>query len=179
MPTAARLYDLMLLLSTSAPDDVRAKIRADVEASIAAGSGAIERNDDWGTRPLTYQINHQAEAEYHLLQFTGPASLLETLSHSLKITDGVLRFRIIKLANGVGAPPDLKSAPAITPVADEYEALAAPSYDPDAATVERFEAESDAVAIDEAPAEAAPEAEVAPAEAPEPDSVVEPEPDAA
>lgn len=61
---------------------------------------------DWGRRPTTFRINHQTEAEYHLLQFAGPPSLLESLSHNLHIADGVLRFRIIKVLPGTPAAPD-------------------------------------------------------------------------
>jgi small subunit ribosomal protein S6 len=121
MPKTAPLYDLTLLLSTSAPDDRRAKILADVETAIGSGGGSIERNDDWGTRPLAYQIDHQPDAEYHLLQFTGPPSLLDALTHSLKIADGVLRFRIIKVLPGTPPPPDQRPpvvAAAAAPAAD-------------------------------------------------------------
>jgi small subunit ribosomal protein S6 len=96
----------MLVVSTGAEEDRRAKILADVETQIASGGGILERNDDWRTRPLAYEIDHQQEGEYHLLQFTGPPSLLETLSHSLRIDDGVLRFRIIKVRPGTPPPPD-------------------------------------------------------------------------
>jgi small subunit ribosomal protein S6 len=109
MPATAPIYDLILLISMNAADDERAKIVADVESAIASGAGMIERKDDWGRRPLTYRINHQADAEYHLLQFSGPTALLESLSHSLRINDSVLRFRIIKVLPGQPAPPD--SAP--------------------------------------------------------------------
>jgi small subunit ribosomal protein S6 len=34
--------------------------------------------------------------------------LLEQLDHSLKITDGVLRFRIIRLRPGTPPPPEVK-----------------------------------------------------------------------
>jgi small subunit ribosomal protein S6 len=105
------IYDLMLLLSTSAEDERRAQILATVEGLIQNGGGQIERNDDWGSRPLPYRINHQREAEYHLLQFSGPPTLLETLSHDLRITDGVLRFRIIKVLPGQPEPPE--SAPPV------------------------------------------------------------------
>jgi small subunit ribosomal protein S6 len=114
MTKQAPLYDLMLLLSTTVEDERRAKILADVEAQISGG-GLISRNDQWGTRALPYQIDHQKEAEYHLLQFTGPSSLLEAVSHSLRITDGVLRFRIIKVLPGTPAPPD--SAPPVAAMA--------------------------------------------------------------
>ncbi len=106
MPENPPIYDLMLLLSTAAPDEERAKVLADVEAAIPAGGGSIERRDDWGRRPLTFRIDHQAEADYHLLQFSGPPALLESLSHSLKIDDGVLRFRIIKVLPGMPPAPD-------------------------------------------------------------------------
>lgn len=121
MATASPLYDLTLLLSTSAEDERRAKIVSDVEAAIAAADGSVERKDSWGTRPMTYRINHQSEAEYHLLQFTGPPSLLESLSHTLRIDDGVLRFRIIKVLPGTppapDSPPPVMVASASAPVA--------------------------------------------------------------
>ena len=108
---------------------------ADVEGAISAGGGSLERNQDWGTRPMTYRINHQSDAEYHLLQFTGPPSLLESLSHSLGIADVVLRFRIIKDIPGTPPPSDtpppvLAAAPA--PVAPPVSVAAGIEAEPDA-----------------------------------------------
>ncbi len=108
------IYDLVLLLSSSSEEEQRAKILSDVESTISKGGGSIDRNADWGTRALAYRINHEGNAEYHLLQFSGPPSLLETLSHDLGITDGVLRFRIIKVLPGTPAPPE-SAPPVIAP----------------------------------------------------------------
>jgi small subunit ribosomal protein S6 len=132
MPATATLYDLTLLLSAETEDDRRAKVLSDVEAAISGGGGTVERNDDWGTRPMAYRIDHQADAEYHLLQFTGPPALLDSLSHSLRIDDGVLRFRIIKVLPGTPAAPEsappIASAPAPTPAGSGgAPAAAAPS----------------------------------------------------
>lgn len=111
MPTQPRLYDLTLVLSAAAEEERRAKILSDVESQITGAGGTVERHDDWHTRPMAYEIRHQSEGEYHLLQFTGPASLLEALSHNLRIDDAVLRFRIIKVLPGTPPPPD--SAPPV------------------------------------------------------------------
>ena len=46
------------------------------------------------------------------LQFTGPTALLDTLRHSLGITDGVLRSRIIKVLPGTPPAPTPTPAPA-------------------------------------------------------------------
>ena len=111
MAKEAPIYDLMLMLSTSAEDDRRAKILADVEAAITRAGGSLERNDDWGRRPMAYEIRHQPDAEYHLLQFKAPPTLIEDLSHTLRITDGVVRFRVIKVRPGT--PPAPSSPPPV------------------------------------------------------------------
>ena len=117
MPVQTPLYDLMLVLSAKTEDERRAKILSEVEAQISSGGGTIERNDDWRMRTLAYEIQHQTEGEYHLLQFTGPPTLLDSLSHSLRIDDGVLRFRIIKVLPGTPPPPDAAPPVAAPPVA--------------------------------------------------------------
>jgi small subunit ribosomal protein S6 len=106
MAAETPLYDLMIVISTLVEDDRRAKILTDVEAQISSGGGTIERNDDWRTRALAYEIRHQREGEYHLIQFKGAPSLIEALSHSLRIDDAVLRFRIIKVVPGTPPPPE-------------------------------------------------------------------------
>jgi small subunit ribosomal protein S6 len=116
-------YDLILLLSSGAEDEAREAILTAVESAITQGSGEILRRDDWGNRPLTFKINHEREADYHLLQFTGPPALLETLSHNLHIADGVLRFRIIKVTPGTPDAPE-SPPPVIAAVAAPADARA-------------------------------------------------------
>jgi small subunit ribosomal protein S6 len=137
MPQETPTYDLMLLLSTNVEEDRRAKILQDVETAIDGAKGSIVHNADWGTRPLAYRIDHQADAEYHLLQFTGPTSLLESLGHTLAITDGVLRHRIIKVIPGTPPPPsaDRVTVPAAPPAPATEAAASAPAADVPAADV--------------------------------------------
>jgi small subunit ribosomal protein S6 len=99
------LYDLVLLLDTQA-------------------GGEVVGRHDWGVRPTVYEVQKRPDADYHLFQFHGDNALLEQLDHTLKITDGVLRFRIIKLRAGTPPPPDLGSPAA---------AAAAPAGEPDEA----------------------------------------------
>ena len=114
------IYDLMLMLRTSAEDERRAKILADVEKAIADGGGKVEVKQAWGVRGLAFEIDHIADAEYHLLQFTGPASIVEPLSYNLKIDDAVLRHRIIKVTPGTPPPPEptLREQPVEAPAAE-------------------------------------------------------------
>lgn len=101
----------MLLLAAELDDERRGEILEGVETTIGAGEGEIASRHDWGMRTLAYEIDHETDAQYHLLQFSGPPSLLETLDHNLKITDGVTRFRIIRVLPGTPAPPEVRREP--------------------------------------------------------------------
>ena len=111
MATEPPVYDLTLLLDSSIEDQRRDTILANVEEAIDRGGEILSRHD-WGIRSTAYEIRKHGDADYHLLQFHGTPALLEQLDHNLKITDGVLRFRIIKLRPGTPTPPDLRPAAA-------------------------------------------------------------------
>ncbi len=104
MARSAPSYDLMLLLDPAAEEQQRARILADVEQAIGADGSLVGRHD-YGQRPTTFEIRHQPEAIYHLLQFQGSTNLLEQLGRTLRIADGVLRFRIIRLPERATAAP--------------------------------------------------------------------------
>lgn len=107
MTLPAPTYDLTLVLDPQAEEDARARIVAEARAAIEA-QGELLRHDEWGERALAYPIDRRATGEYHLLQFRPSATaLLDGLDRTLRITDGVLRFRIIKLAPGTPDAPDL------------------------------------------------------------------------
>jgi len=109
MATEAPVYDLILLLDTTIEQERRDTILANVEDAIDRNGELVGRHD-WGNRHTVYEVRKQSEADYHLIQFRGSSTLLEQLDHNLKITDGILRFRIIKLRPGTPPPPDLRPA---------------------------------------------------------------------
>lgn len=155
MAKEAPVYDLTLLLSFNAEEDQRKKILSEVESAISTAGGSIERDDDWGRRPLSYEIRHQTEAEYHLLQFRAPATLIEELSHTLRITDGVLRHRVIKVRPGT--PPAPSTPPPVVATATPTSASGGSSASAAASATTQSDA-ADAAPEAAAPAPAAPEA---------------------
>ena len=91
-----RNYELVLMLDPEVADEGREKVADDVRQAIE-GDGTLDRADNWGMRTMAYEINLRNEADYRYYRFQGEPALLERLDHSLKITDGVLRFRIFKV----------------------------------------------------------------------------------
>ena len=94
------------MLDPEAADEAREKIAGDVRQQIE-GAGTLDQADVWGLRKLAYEIKLRNEADYRYFRFQGEPELLERLDHSLKIIDGVLRFRIFKVEPGAptNAPP--------------------------------------------------------------------------
>ena len=95
-------------LDAPARDALAQEARGQIEAA-----GALKHENDWGLRKMAYEINRRTEADYRWFRFEAPSELLDTLDHSLKIADGVLRFRIFKVDPGapVIVPPVATAAP--------------------------------------------------------------------
>ncbi len=107
MTLPAPTYDLMLLLDPQAEESARAKIVADAVSAISS-QGELVSQAEWGERQLAYPIDRKASADYRLIQFhVSETALLEGLDRALRIADGVLRHRIIKLAPGTPNPPEM------------------------------------------------------------------------
>ncbi|MGH2907029.1 MAG: 30S ribosomal protein S6 [Solirubrobacterales bacterium] len=172
-----RTYDLVVLLDADAPTDTRTKIVSGAQALISQ-HGNVTAEKDWGTRQLPYLIDHHEEAAYHVFQFQTEPESIAQLDRGLKLTEGVLRFRIFETEEGQTlpeAPPLFKREERgyerppreakATAELDESPAPAAPASDAaPAAATEAAPAEGEAAPAD-APADA-PAAEATPAEAP-------------
>jgi small subunit ribosomal protein S6 len=164
----AKLYDLMLLVDPNVPEDRQSAVVSEVEQMITSG-GELVGTHDWGTRRLAYEIDHRPEADYRLYQFNGERELLERLQQRLRIMDGVLRFRIIRLKPGSPPPPPPRDHAPPRP-REERE------REPEGRVAARAAAdapapggrEEDAPPADDAPADEAAPAETPPAESPAP-----------
>jgi ribosomal protein S6 len=100
-----RTYDLVVLLDADAPTDTRTKIVNDAQTLIGQ-HGEVKANKDWGTRQLPYLIDHHEEAAYHVFQFESAPDAIAKLDRGLKLTEGVLRFRIFETEAGQTLPPN-------------------------------------------------------------------------
>lgn len=117
---SASEYELVLMLDPESEDEQRDKIASDARARIESG-GRLKTEKVWGLRKLAYEIQKRNEADYRFFRFETESPLLDELNHNLRITDGVLRFRIFKV------DPD---SPVIEPGPPMSLASAAPSRGP-------------------------------------------------
>ncbi|MGH2982511.1 MAG: 30S ribosomal protein S6 [Solirubrobacterales bacterium] len=112
MANEAREYELVLMIDPGLEDAARDKLADEVRKRVDS-EGNLKHEDNWGLRTLAYEIRPRTEADYRWLRFEAQPELLDHLDHSLKIADGVLRFRIFKVdpKAPVIAPPAAGSPP--------------------------------------------------------------------
>lgn len=168
---ATENYELILMLDPQSEDDAREKVATDAKSKLES-KGEIVHEANWGTRKMAYEIDKRGEADYRFYRFTGGKDLLDDLNHSLRITDGVLRFRIftVDADSPTTTPPDTEQI--MRRDEDDRDRGRGRGRDRDDRGPRRPRPEGDA-----APAAAAPAAaEPTPAAEPSPDAAAEPPP---
>ncbi len=152
------------MLDPGGDEVARDALAQEAKAQIEA-SGTLKHENKWGLRKMAYEIGQRNEADYRWFRFEAPTELLDGLNHSLRIADGVMRFRIFKVDadTPVLVPPATGSA---GPGASrERPGPDTPRAEPEAAEP-AAEAEPAPAATEPAAEAAAEPAEVAPEPAP-------------
>ena len=157
------------MLDPETADERRDQIATETRQRIE-GAAEIKAERSWGMRKLAYEIRQRNEADYRFFRFETESPLLDELDHTLKITDGVLRFRLFKVdpdSPVIEPPPPVSLASAATrgprdrrpPRGPEPAAAADQDAAPTPAEPEPGPSEPGADAEAEAPADAEPAAQ--------------------
>ncbi|MBQ2966570.1 MAG: 30S ribosomal protein S6 [Clostridia bacterium] len=64
--------------------------------SLISSAGEVAKVDTWGKRRLAYEIDDLNEGYYVLVEFTANPEFPAELNRQFKITDGILRYLVIK-----------------------------------------------------------------------------------
>ncbi len=87
-------YETIMVITTKNGEDATAALVEKFKTLIEQ-NGTIDSVDDWGKRRLAYEIQHEVEGHYVLVNFTCPPEFPAELDRVYKITDGVLRSLIV------------------------------------------------------------------------------------
>lgn len=92
-----RPYEVMIILDPTLDDEV---IRAEIDRAvdlIRSHGGVPGRVDRWGRRRLAYEIAHQRDGYYVVVEASAEPSVMSALDRSLHLADHVLRHKVIRL----------------------------------------------------------------------------------
>jgi len=88
-------YEIVLVLRSDLSDEARSAKAERILSLITENGGEIERQEEWGKRVLAYEIRHQTEGYYSLVEFKLPPSAVQTVEERLNIDEEILRYQII------------------------------------------------------------------------------------
>ena len=92
----ANQYRLITILSTAAGEEGIASLTDTIKAKIESGA-TIDTFDAIGTRELAYEIDGQKNGYYVQTVFTADSVFPKEIERVLKITDGVIRYLIVRV----------------------------------------------------------------------------------
>ena len=90
-------YDLVSILRPTAEDSVVNEIHENITEIITSNGGNVQEQGVWQKRKLAYQIETFNEGIYTITSFEGPANIPNELDRVLKISDDVIRHKVLKM----------------------------------------------------------------------------------
>jgi small subunit ribosomal protein S6 len=91
-----RTYELMYITRGSVDEAGVQALTDRFTGLIGQLGGSVEKVDQWGKRPFAYEIEHMTEGYYTVVEFQISSEGLNELERVLKITDDVLRHKVVR-----------------------------------------------------------------------------------
>ncbi|QLA16352.1 30S ribosomal protein S6 [Desulfolutivibrio sulfoxidireducens] len=98
-----RKYETLLLFSPELASENLQEILETLKGVIEREQGSGLTLDDWGMRDLAYMVRKQTRGHYVRLEYALPPAGVAELERIVRITDGILKFVTVKLADKVAA----------------------------------------------------------------------------
>ncbi len=129
IPGRKREYETIFILRPDITNEQIGTVNTKMRGVIETGGGRLLKVDNWGRRKLAYEVKKQLKGVYLFWNYLGDAGLVEEMERNLRLTDSVIRYYSVKIAENVDATTktsevtDETFAKASVPAADE-EAIA-------------------------------------------------------
>src|SRR3954449_8207101 len=96
-----REYETIYILRPDSTTDVISQVNLKVRGVIETGGGTLLKVDNWGKRKLAYEVKKQLKGIYLFFAYLGTAGLVEEVERNLRLTDSVIRYYSVKIAENV------------------------------------------------------------------------------
>jgi small subunit ribosomal protein S6 len=88
-----RNYEILMILPPDSDEQVVSRAVDRITQNVSAAGGKVERIDRWGRKRLAYEIAHQQEGYYLLVEATAEPAVIKEVDRVLSLADEVLRFK--------------------------------------------------------------------------------------
>ena len=91
-----RRYEAMVIVDARLDEGDIQKAVDKVLGAIGDVGGQVTKVDRWGVRRFAYEIAHQHEGYYFVVEFSAPEATVEQLKRTLQISDEFIRGKILR-----------------------------------------------------------------------------------
>jgi small subunit ribosomal protein S6 len=92
-----RGYEIMLILSAEADESVVATATDRIAKVVSGSGGEVSNIDRWGRRRFAYELDHQSEGYYVVVNFTAEPTVQTELERVLNLADEIIRYKVMLL----------------------------------------------------------------------------------
>ena len=92
-------YEVTVILSAKLEEEERTAAIDRVKSYIERYNGTVGEVEEWGKKRLAYEIQHQADGFYYLINFEGDSETPNGVESELRIFEPVLRYLVVKKAD--------------------------------------------------------------------------------
>lgn len=90
-----RKYEMVFILNPKLGEEGLVSTLEKIKKLVETNA-TIDSLEEWGSKRLAYEIDDQREGIYYLLHFSGDVNFPAELERVLNITEGVMRFLVIR-----------------------------------------------------------------------------------
>ena len=91
-------YELIYILTPELDQEAIQALIEKFNGIITNQGGTVDEVNEWGKKRLAYEINDIKEGYYVLVNFSGNGEVINELDRIFKITEGILRYLVVKKA---------------------------------------------------------------------------------
>lgn len=88
-------YEAMFIVNIANEEVIQAAVKL-VQDTITRIGGTVVKVDEWGRRHLAYEVKHQNEGYYVVVEFEADPSQITELDRIIKIHEEIIRHIIVK-----------------------------------------------------------------------------------
>ena len=92
-----RGYEILLILSAEADESVVATATDRIAKVVSESGGEVSNIDRWGRRRFAYELDHQSEGYYVVVNFTAEPTVQTELERILNLADEIVRYKVMLL----------------------------------------------------------------------------------
>ena len=100
-PGTQREFETIFILRPDTNQDGIQLVNTRVKGVIEQLGGRVLKLDNWGKRKLAYEVKKQLKGIYLFFSYLGTAGLVEEVERNLRLTDSVIRYYSVKIAENV------------------------------------------------------------------------------